>query len=99
MHVERVHVLDCVSLLLSLLPFSRRAYPLWGRGMDSACVFRAAHFTHDSGGDDRAACGDYAELCAAGEIWQPHEDRALDVSAVALRFGHRRDHLLALVYR
>src|ERR1700739_3525051 len=67
--------------------------------MDSARVFHAAHFTHDFGRDDCAACGDYAELCAAGEVWQPHEDCALDVSTVALRVRHRRDYLLAAVYR
>jgi hypothetical protein len=88
-----------IVLLLSLLPFSRRSYPLRRRGLDSARVFYAAYFAHDSGCDDRPARGDDAQLCAAGEIWQPYENRALDVSVVALCVHHRRGHLLALVYR
>ena len=70
-----------------------------GEGWIRPVYFTLLDFAHDSGCDDCAAGGDHAELCAAGEIWKPHENRALDVSAVALRLCDRRDYLLAAVYR
>src|SRR6266404_1845016 len=94
-HDRRRNQLKFVLDLVPGLPhwFQGGSEQVYWNGLDKAGLFRNSHITHDTGDYDCASDSGHADASTPRPLHSPPPNRALDLPAVALCLGNRRDCL------
>src|SRR5271165_965691 len=98
-HDRGVCCINGLPDLLPRLPLSGGTHSLSGPGLDPSRLFYAVDLAHNTGNCNRATDPDYDSPRLAGEIRQTSHHCPVDISALDVRIGHRRDRLSLALHR
>ena len=97
MHDQHLRRIDDISLLVPALPLRSWQRPLFRPWMGARALLRDSDPARNSGRSDRAARAQDDVARAPRQLPAPSANRAMDLAAMDVRVGNRRDRLLHAV--